>query len=273
MAPAKILLMAAARKAGITDYKSMTEDELRAAIKSAKSGTATPAPAKGKAAPAKGKAAPAAKGKPTPAKGKATPAKATPRKTTARKSAPAKSTVKKSTPAKGKASQGAQAKRPTAARSRSKAVVSGTRAAIGKIKWNVETNVGLTGKRKDVLDALREFKGDKDAAFKKLKRKAAKFYPDGGSLGDSEKMLRWLIGRVAYDYAYKSGQHESADRVGYGTSTRAADVKRREQRAAAHKPTRSRMTARKTAAARKTAPAKGKPRAAAGRKTAARKGR
>lgn len=69
MANEKIMLMAQANKLGVSGYKKMSEAELRAAIKSAKSAT----PMKGKASPngatAKGKAAPA-KGKATPAKGK-----------------------------------------------------------------------------------------------------------------------------------------------------------------------------------------------------------
>lgn len=265
MAPNEMITLAArARKLGIDGYRRMSVDELRTAVQNAETGKGkSAAPAKGKTASSNG--ATVVKGKSTPAKGKTSAAK----KSTS-KSAPAKSAAKKASPAKGKASQGT-AKRSAAARGsvkntstktstakRGKAITSGTRAALGKINWNRESNVGTTGKRKDVLDALREHKGDKAAAFKSLKRKAPKFYPSKDK-DEAERMLVWLIGRVAYDYAYKTGQHEPAERAAYGTSTRAADVKRREQRAAAHKPSRASKTAGK---------GRGKASASKGRKTA-----
>jgi len=262
----KIQLLAKAKLAGIEGYRRMSEDELRTALVNAQGTKANKGKSLAKASTngsttAKGKT----KGKTvTPAKGKSSPAKG---KTTTSKSAPAKSTRKAAVPAKGKAqaAKGVQAKRPTAARGKGKASVAktpgavGTRAALGKINWNKPSNVGTTGKRKDVLDALREHKGDKAAAFKSLKRKATRYYPEKDQY-EAERMLVWLIGRVAYDYAFKTGQHEPAERAAYGTSTRAADVKRREERAKAHKPRRAAKTAGKgrskatTAKGRKTAP-------------------
>ena len=267
MANEQITLMARARKLGVDGYRRMSTDELRDAIKRAETGSTakgkSSVPAKGKTAtPAKGKTSTngrtTAKGKSAPAKGKSSPAKKT---STA---APAKSTTRKPATPKGKttAAKGAQAKRSPAARTR-KAISAGTRAALGKINWNKPSNVGTTGKRKDVLDALRENKGDKAAAFKALKRKATRYYPEKDK-DEAERMLVWLIGRVAFDYAFKTGQHEPAERAAYGSSTRPADVKRREARAAAHRPKRSRTA---KASTRKAAPAKGKG------KTAARKGR
>lgn len=249
MAPNEMITLAArARKLGIDGYRRMGVDELRTAINNAETGS-TPAKGKGKSS---SNGSTVVKGKSTPAKGKSSAAK----KSTS-KSAPAKSTAKKSAPAKGKASQGT-AKRSAAARGsvkntstkstptakRGKAITAGTRAALGKINWNKPSNVGTTGKRKDVLDALREHKGDKAAAFKSLKRKATKFY-SAKDKDEAERMLVWLIGRVAYDYAYKTGQHEPGERAAYGTSTRPADVKRREQRQAAQKPSRVRKVAGK----------------------------
>jgi hypothetical protein len=216
----KIMLMASARKAGVEGYRSMSESELRAALKTAQGKGS--APAKGKAVPAKGKATTnGSKGKSTaPAKGKASPST----------SAPTKSTSRKTAPAKVAAAKGAQAKRPTTGRGRK--VTAGTRATIGRVNWNRESNVGQTGKRKEVLDALREAKGDYSIVFKKLKRKATRYYPDRDQHA-AERMLVWLIGRVAYDYAYKTGQHEPAERAAYGTSESTINVKRREARAAA----------------------------------------
>lgn len=273
MANEMVTLLAKARKLGVDGYRKMSIEELRAAIKSAETGAK---PAKGKTiakgkttASANGRTASKGKSTSTPAKGKSSPAKGRTKSTS--KTAPAKST-RKATSAKGKtkAATGAKAKRSSAARGSGRWAVSpvqsgpvkplgkgkaGTRAALGKINWNKPSNVGQSGKRKDVLDALREHKGDKAAAFKSLKRKAQGYYP-GKTKEEAERTLVWLIARVAYDYAYKTGQHEPAQRAAYGTSKRASDIKRREDRAAARKPSRSRKTAGKGRS--KAAPAKGR---------------
>lgn len=250
MANEQITLMARARQLGVDGYRRMSTDELKAAIKSADAGLK--APTKGRTTAASNGST-VTKGKSTPAKGRTSPAKGRTKKSTS-KSAPAKST-RKATPKRATAAKGAQVKRPTTARGKTKAkastrkmrtAVPGTRAPLGKINWTRKSNVGTTGKRKEVLDALREHKGDKAAAFKALKRRATKFYPEKEQY-EAERMLVWLIGRVAFDYAFKTGQHESASRASYGESTRPADIKRREQRAAASRPRRSRSQAPKAA--------------------------
>lgn len=293
MATDKIVMWAEAKRLGIADYRKLSQDELAAAIKTAKRGGSAPAAPKGKT-PAvstngtKGKTAGKAavtKGKTTAtkttaAKGKTTakpsPAKSTARKTTATKGrTAAQGTAKraatgsgKSTPARGKAT----AAKSSSTRGRTKDVESYvSRIDNKKVNWKAESSVGTSGKRKTVLDALREFKGDKDKAFAKVKRHANKWYPDHeNALG----MVRWLVGRVALDFVKSTGQHESGVRAAYGTSTETNNVRRREARAAKRKPTRKATGGRKTAATSrgksKSAPARGK--AASGR-TAAPKGK
>jgi len=258
MATSKILLKAEANQLGIPGYRTMSEPQLRTAIATAKGGTSkgkgkTPASTtstnnvkgKGKAVPAKGKTtSPVVKGK-----GKSAPAK--------------KSTAKKTTPVvKGKASQGT-AKRPaTAKKPATKGKVTapkkGTQTAkpkstrrkpgqpVGRatidrssIDWKAESNVGRTGKRHDVLVALRKHRGNYDKVFEALKPNAVKWYPtalnsypneSNNKRHAAERALRWLINRVALDFVKKTGQHQSGTRAGYGESKKPSDIRRRELR-------------------------------------------
>lgn len=299
-----ITLWAEAKRAGIADYRKMQPAELRKAIASAK--TAGSTPAKGKAAAtngngSKGKATAAAvvKGTAAGTKGKATATPAKGKATTSVKRAPAaKSTAQKSTPAKGKATaaQGkatrpatggtakATASKATPAKATAAKTAAAKPAARGKaaesyvvkidnkaVNWKAPWSGGTTGKRGTVMDALREHKGDKDKVFAQVKRYAVKWYPTKDKHA-ADRMVRWLIGRVALDFAKATGQHQSGVRAAYGTSTKPNDVRRREARATAAAPARTRRApavskakatpakapARKPAAAR-TAPAKGKP--------------
>jgi hypothetical protein len=300
MANDKIKLLAEANKLKIPNYRKMSEADLRTAIATAQGTGSTPAKGKGKPAASSNGSAPAkGKGKPaTPAKGKvsATPAKG--KGKTA--SAPAKYTAQKSTPAKGKAAQGT-AKRPStpakgkAATSgkgkttpatpkasaakpstRGKAKVAEGRADIDRktINWKAESNVGKTGKRAEVMAALRKRNGNYDKVFDDLKDKAIKWYPNAlnsypqspNAKHAAQRMLRWLIGRVAYDFAFKSGQHTSAKRAGYGQSDKTQDVRRREQREAARAQRDKDARKAKRNAGKASTTAKGKP---AARKPAA----
>lgn len=213
MASEKIKLMARARKAGIDGYKSMTEEQLKSALDTAERPAA--APAKGKATPAKSTNGTKGKGKSAVTAVKAAVGKATgkgkPASKSTAKSAPAKSTAQKSTPAKGKAAQGAQAKRPATGGRRPKAIDGVSRLDNSKIDWTLDSNVGQSGKRKLVLDRLRKFEGDKAKVVKSLEAKATDFY-EGKSEDDARKALVWLVGRVAFDYAVKTGQHQQGTR-------------------------------------------------------------
>jgi hypothetical protein len=249
MANDKILLMAEANKLGIDGYRKMSVDELHAAISTAKGKHTAPAKGKGKAsngstvAPSKGKGKPATAKTAAPAKGKGKPAKTA-------KSAPAKSksqkTAAKATAGKGTAKRpttggstakgkGASAKPATKTRTRSVKQATGRVNIDNKaVNWKAESNVGQTGKRKEVLDALRKAKGDKAKVFDALAHRAKAFYP-GKTKAEAERMLVWLIGRVAYDFVFKTGQHQPGQRAAYGTSESPQDIRRREQREEARK--------------------------------------
>lgn len=227
MANEKILLRAEANKLGIKDYRTMGLDELKAAIagvnKPAKGKTATASPngSKGKTAAkevVKGKTETVKKTKPKTAKKKTSaPAK----KSTARKSTP------KASAAKGKVSR---AGTKTAAKPR-KAKSVPARADIDRtqIDWRLESGVGQSGKRQEVMDALRKYKGNYDKCFDALAHRAKSFYKDK-SKHEAERMLRWLINRVAYDYVMSTEQHEPGERAAYGTSKADQDIRRRERR-------------------------------------------
>lgn len=233
----------------------------QAATAVVKGKAAVAAPSKGKAAtttaPPKGKTSAAPKGK---AATTSTPAPA------------AKSTAQKSSPPKGKATA-AQGKveRPAAGSTKGKAAAATPKGKTGaaakpaartraprntgtvesfkatidnsKVDWKAPSSVGTEGKRKDVLDNLRKFKGDKAKTFDALKDNAVKWYPNAlNSFPNAptkkhaaERMLVWLIGRVAYDFVKKTGQHQDGTRLAYGQSTDPKHVKRREARAGAPK--------------------------------------
>lgn len=266
----KIMLMAEANKLGIDGYRKMSVDDLKAAIKSAQ-GTGkgkgkVPASAEVQSATAKGKGKTAASNGTVPAKGKGKAATST----TTAKRAPAKSTAQKTAPAKGKAAQGT-AKRPaTGGKGKSTATARKTttattakkatstrkpKQAVGRVNidnkaidWKAESNVGQTGKRKEVLDSLRKHKGDKIKVFNALVGRAKSYYPSK-SKAEAERMLVWLIGRVAYDFVFKTGQHEPGERAAYGTSESAQDIRRREQREEARKASEKATRAAKRAGA------------------------
>jgi hypothetical protein len=228
-------------------YRTMSTDKLQKLIASAQRGGAGTkgAATKGRANGSKGRAraTSAVKGRgTTAAKGRAKTAPAA--KSTSRKSSPGKG---RATAAKGKASRpsagagkGKTAKTQTQRRtSRRSGDVAFSNIDNKAVKWNLPSNVGQTGKRKIVMDALRQFKGNKDKAFNAVKRHAVKWYPNAlNSYPNSpdakhaaDRMVRWLVGRVAYDYVMATEQHTPGNRAAYGTSKAEQDVRRREARA------------------------------------------
>ena len=251
MANEKILLMAEANKLGIDGYRKMSVDELKAAIHSAQGKHTAPAKGKGttsNGSTAKGKGKPAAtakaattgkgKGKPT-STAKSAPAKSKSQKSTAKTATAGKGTAKRPTAGgkgKGTTAKSSTAKPASKTRTRAAAKQATGRVNIDNksIDWKAESNVGTTGKRKDVMDALRKYKGDKAKVYAALEGNAKKYYP-GKPVAEARKMLVWLIGRVAYDFVFKTGQHEPGQRAAYGTSEAAQDIRRREQREAARK--------------------------------------
>lgn len=258
----KIKMKAKAAQLGVEGYRNMTTEQLQAAIESAEKAT----PTKGAVKPTngtttKGKATAAIK---TATKGRANPPDAQAQKedsvepkpkrqpaskTTATKAAPAKITpakgakTSKPSPAKSetqKSSPTVKAAKGTAKRTatggtkgKHVGVQTGPRVPIdvSTIDWDAESNVGRVGKRKDILDALREFKGDRVKAFEKLAKSAVKWFPNASRLypsspspkAASERQLKWLIARITYDFAYKTGQH--VGRAGEGGKTNVRTVK------------------------------------------------
>lgn len=271
MANTKIMLKAEANRLGIEGYRTMGEDELKSAIASAK-GASSPkgktstatngsAPAKGKgkspAAPAKGKAQTA------PAKGKgsastSSPAKSAQRKSSgAKRSTAARGTAKRTTAAAGKGKTGTAAKRSTAKRTTARSTPrpatterrrKAPRVDIDrtKIDWKRDTNIGQTGqsdKRAIVMAELRKRNGNYDKVYEAVEGYALKWYPNAlnsyptapTKKHAAQRMVRWLIGRVALDYVKATGQHVSGTRAGYGESQEPADIRRRANREEARK--------------------------------------
>lgn len=267
----------------IEGYKTMPLEELRGhlgRIQGKPKGK--PASANGATTRTKGKASAAApvKGKPAVVKGKAS----------ASTSVPAKSTAHKSSSPRGKAATGT-AKRPTAAAVKGKATATKGKTAPVKarssakstitrkpatrkanlparvdidnkaVDWKAEWGGGKTGKRADVMSALRKFKGDKAKVFTLLAPNARKYYK-GRTKDEAERLLVWLIGRVAFDFVTATGQHEKGNRAAYGQANDPKNVARRENRATARKEREKAERAAKRAssaskpAARKTATAK-----------------
>lgn len=267
MANEKVLLKAKASQLGIEGYRTMSLDELKAAVANASGSTSAPVKGKSSANGAKDKSASktavstATKGKTAPAKGKST----------SRKTAPAKG---KATAAKGKASRAASTKTKTTkvakghpgktkrapvkrAPAKRKTVSARVDIDRSKIDWRVESNVGRNGKRAEVMAELRRRHGNYDKVHDALEHRAKAFYP-GKTKHDAERMLRWLINRVAYDYVMVTGQHKKGQRAAYGTSNEPQDIYRRERREQARKEAAKAARAAKRGAAKKPARGKGK---------------
>lgn len=245
MVPEKIKLNAQAKTLDIPNYRQMSLEELKSAIASAK-GTKS-APIKGKVSTngAKGTAATktAVKGA---VKGKVSaPAKSTVRKSKPATATAAKGTAKravKATPAKRKfVGKGSPARKIRATAS-TKGKVPAKRTGkpgprvhgrvaldLRAIDWTAETRVGKSGKRAEVLKALKKTK-NYAKAFDLLQDRAKAFYPSKTKY-EAERMLVWLIGRVAFDFAMATEQHTPGIRAGYGQAKDPISIRRRELRA------------------------------------------
>lgn len=314
----KVLLKAEAGRLGIEGYRQMTQDELQAAINSAKGSTA-PAKGKGKTAVSENGAS-AAKVETAPATTTKVSKGKTPSTSGKGKSAPAKSRARKSSPAKATAAKGT-AKRPTttktATKGRTTAVKTKTAVTKGRTKpverkaktvkkegqaakidrsqidWTAESNIGQSGKRKLVMDALRKYRGDYDKCYDALEVHALEWYPNAlntypnspDKTWAAQLMVRWLINRVAYDFVMKTDQHKPGSRAAYGAAKDANNIARRKMREDLHKEREQAARARKAKvgtqrrakvakpAGGRTAASRGKP-AAKGRATVAKgKGR
>jgi hypothetical protein len=142
---------------------------------------------------------------------------------------------------------------PKAEQTKKAAPVQGiARLDNASIDWTRESPVGTEGKRKQVLDLLRKFEGDKSKVFANLESYATEFYPDKDEAA-AKKMLTWLIGRVAFDFASKSGQHVSGSRTWTFTPKPAPAAKAKKAAAPASKPASPQKPAQKATAAPKKA--------------------
>lgn len=278
----KIRLNAQAKTLGIPNYRQLSLDDLKTAIK----GAQKPA----KAAPVKGKVST------NGAKGTAATKTAVKGAVKGKVSAPAKSTVRKSKPATATAAKGtakravkaSPAKRPVgrprtkalpltpAAKARKAAPAKGKapikrgkpgprvhgRVALDltSIDWTAETRVGRTGKRAEVLKALKRTK-NYAKAFDLLQDRAKAFYPSKTKY-EAERMLVWLIGRVAFDFAMATEQHTPGIRAGYGQAKDPISIRKRERRAELNG-TQRKGPSKRGATARGTTPAKATPKPAA----------
>ena len=268
-------LKAKASKLNIANYRSMSADELRVAIEQAEYEDGAK-PSTKKTTPTKSaSAAKKAPGKKTAAK-KATKTSPPADESKSQKSAP------KGTAAKGEAKREASPKVAPKAKTKPAAEVrvhqtqpgrvgagGYTNLDRGAIDWTVETTVAQTGKRKDVLDALRKHKGDYALAFETLREHALGWFPtalntypkSSTKKNAAERMLRWLVARVAYDFAYKTGQH-------VGRAAKKKAPAKSTKKPAAPKKTAAAKTPRKPAGAAQKA---AKPKTAAKPRTAATK--
>lgn len=135
-----------------------------------------------------------------------------------------KNSTSKTTPAKSRNS--GKAKRSSAA-----AEGNGGRFLLGKINYNDDDGWNpRDGSAPDrIVKSLRKFKGDRTKVFTALKgdvwdfcskrlKDGTKRKLDDGSRYSAYNMLRYRIARTDWDFAIKTGQHESSeDRVEYGT--------------------------------------------------------
>lgn len=287
----KMRLKAKAAELGIEGFRAMSQDELAAAVKRADTGkgavekvekgaVAKNGDANGHAG--KGKAEAVVKGtaKGAVQKGKAEVSRASDKgKTTrvkastslpARKSTSQKSSRKPATAAKGvakRATTGRTAKLSPARPSRRQSSRAANLIDNSKVDWTRESTVGApgSGKRHDVMKALRKRKGDKDKVFADLQENAVKWYPNAlNTYPESptkkhaaQRMLRWLIGRVAYDFVKKTGQHRDGNRKWTGQTTTKKTTARPSSSGKGRATTAKRKTTPKRAPAKKTAARKG----------------
>lgn len=233
--PLKTRLKAKAKMLGISGYEKMDEAALKAAIEK-KNSAAKPAAKKPAAKPRTTKTAPK---KTTAKKPLAKKVSAATIKGKSAAKPPAKSKAQKSSP-KGKAAQGTAKRAPAKSKTAPKTTARKSRKTpadvvvrsyeggrvgeggytnldVANIDWNRPTRVGRDGKRKDVMDGLRRHKGDYLKVFLDLRENALGYYPNAlnafprygkDKRAAAEHQLRWLIARVALDYATKTYQHE-----------------------------------------------------------------
>jgi hypothetical protein len=204
---------------------------------------------------------------------KKTAAQAPAKKQTGRKNTARKNSGRKdSTPAK---SKGAQAKRSSNSNG------NGGRNTLDSIDFSVTDGWNpRTGSAPDrIIKCLKKFRGNRTKAFEALKGDVWDFVnkkrPNGEkhTKASAEAMLKYRISRTLWDFAMRTGQHESStNRVEYGTGGTGQGVFKRAKAGRAQKASKPAAKKATAKAGRKPAAAK-KPAQARARATRAKRGR
>jgi hypothetical protein len=229
-----IKLRGKAKALGIAGYKAMSEKELTAAI-AGSNGTAS----KTKSTKAV-KTATKTAGKKT-ASAKSAPAKTAKRPTTgAKRGRPVGSKNKTTKTAVEKAP--AKRGRPPGSGTKTAKVVKsnyhGGRNLIDNstIDWTAEWTGAKSGVRAIIFKALKKNKGDKQKTFEMLLPDVTEIFPKNTRTGErytKERrlaLLRWNIGRVAFDFVIATGQHSVSKK--FGTLGTGAGAKKPAKKAA-----------------------------------------
>lgn len=246
MAPTEtITLRAKAKRLNISNYKAMSLDELRAAVKAASDNGAETAVDNGASKSSGRKSAPTVEAaKPAPKKrtstgrkkkagtAKSAPASPQKRKPAQRKSAAAnKGTAKRQTTGKKKSStarkSGNSPTRAGKAPAKRSARVDNADAGrqmieAGEIDWTAESSVGAdpTSTRGIVMKELRRKKGNIQKVYDALADRAKELFgvaKDGHKRNKDESLtqLRWYIGSTRFAFVKSTDQHPEADNPAY----------------------------------------------------------
>lgn len=253
-----IQLRAQAKDMGIDGYRRMSLEELRKAVGSGgsrrKSGNSTGPKRKSAAAITRATGAKRKTGTTAPA-AKSTRGKAKRPSTAGRKRGPGR--PKGSTT---KTQRGTSTRKQTRSTPRvsAKADAPGRNPIDGKsVDWSQLWGGGKTGNRGEIFKLLRKYKGNKQKVFDALSDRVLKMYPRNKRTGerytkaDALKLLRWHIGRIAFDYVMATGQHEiSENRAAYGKSKAPTNTAQR-------KPAGASRSSGSSKGGRKSTPARG----------------
>lgn len=167
-------------------------------------------------------------GKGSKSKAKAATKAATGRKTgTVKRGRPKGSTTRKTSTARGRGAASrtpaATAKRGATSRTKGKSTTTKAngnpgRHVVGRLNWRKKGFSPREGSLKaQVFAALKENDGDKDAAYKVLRRRIKTLYK-GIATERAESLLAYQLARVTWEFAQATGQHVKSDnRVQYGT--------------------------------------------------------
>lgn len=131
----------------------------------------------------------------------------------------------------------AKAAKPKASKPKSDSGENLGRLNIGTLDWTAESdewNPRKGGPVERLFKALKSSKGDVDKAFDKLESDMYEFVGKKKRNGDRrtkqevQAMLRYRLNRTKFEFAKRTGQHESAtDRAEYGTGQYATTRKKK----------------------------------------------